>query len=51
MNGLLEIVLLTALSVGVFALLCAVISVAILLVLHVLEAVDDYKRNNQRWRK
>lgn len=50
-GGLLEIALLTAFFVGVFGILCAIICIAILLVLHVLEEVDYYKRNNQRWRK
>lgn len=50
-GGLLETVLLTAFFAGVFAFLIAIIAVAILLAIHSLEAVDEYKRNKQRWRK
>lgn len=56
-GGLLETVLLTAFFAGVFAFLIAIIAVAILLGIHSLEAVDEYKRNKQqrnsqqRWRK
>ena len=46
-GGLLDVLLLTAFIVGSLAVLCAVICVAVLLVIHVFEAVDDYKR----WRK
>lgn len=50
-GGLLEVLLLTAFVVGVFAILCAVVCMAVLLVIHSLEAVADYKRNKQRWQK
>ena len=46
-GGLLEVLLVTAFVVGVFAILFAVICIAILLVLHVIEEVEYYRR----WRK
>lgn len=47
-GGLWEIVFLTAFFLGLFALLCLVISIAIMMVIHTLEAVDDYK-NRRKW--
>ena len=49
-GGLLEIVLVPVFVVAVFAIMFAAICLAILLVLHVLEEVENY-RHNQRWRK
>jgi hypothetical protein len=45
--GMWEIVLMAVFFLGVFAILCVVISVAVMMVIITLEAVDDYKR----WRK
>ena len=47
-GGMLEIVLLTAFFLGLFALLCVVISVAIMVVISAIEAVDEYK-NGRKW--
>jgi hypothetical protein len=47
-GGILEIVLLTAFFAGVIALVCAVVCVAVLLVIYTLEAVDEYK-NGRKW--
>lgn len=47
-GGLLEVLLVTAFVVGVFAILFAVICIAILLVVYTLEAVDYYKQRKKR---
>lgn len=47
-GGMLEVVLLTAFFAGLFALLVAVICVAALLVIHSIEAVDEYKQRKKR---
>jgi hypothetical protein len=47
-GGLLEVLLLTAFVAGVLAILFAAISLAVLLVIHSLEAVDEYKKRKKR---
>lgn len=46
-SGLLDVLLLSAFIIGSLAILCSVICVAVLLVVHVFEEVERYRR----WRK
>ena len=45
--GMGEIVLMAVFFLGVFAILCAFISVVVILVIATLETVDDYKRKRK----
>ncbi len=46
--GMWEIVLMAVFFLGVFAILCVVISVAVMMVIITLETVNDYK-NRRKW--
>ncbi len=51
MSAILEVLLWSVFFAGAFAILCIAIGMAVLVVLLVREAMDDYKRNNPRGRE